>query len=222
MAKQAFEGFAVFDVDGTIAPGSVSERAFWHMQQTGVFNIADADLQRLDELRSEVDLNAYHHTRDNLYDRAIRGVSVSAVRRIAEQVADAVMSEAYPEILDEINDYKDRGFALGMISGSPDMFVQKLKPLGFHVATGTRYFHNRHIYHEARPPKSRAEEKHDFALGMARRLGLRGVTAAFGNSMSDLSMLEIAEHPVAVNPDLGLREIAKSDPDRWRIIDCVE
>lgn len=214
--------FAAFDVDGTLLPGSISERAFWHLQQTGIFNVDDAELARLEELRSGIDLSVYHDTRDTLYNLAIRGVRVAAVRREAEQVVESVMPDIYPEMLEEIGNLKDQGYKLGLISGTPDVYVQALKHrLGFDAATGTRYFHNRFVYH-ARPSESRAEAKHGIAISMAESLGCRGViAAAFGDTMNDRSMLELAELPTAVNPDDGLRKIAKDDPNRWRIIDCA-
>jgi phosphoserine phosphatase len=56
-----------------------------------------------------------------------------------------------------------------------------------------------------------------------RRVGLPHPDAVFGNSLHDLAMLEIAEHPFPVNPSLGLlEECAKRGWSYFRPREIVE
>jgi phosphoserine phosphatase len=49
----------------------------------------------------------------------------------------------------------------------------------------------------------------------------RRIIAAYGDTLSDLPMLEMSENPIAIYPDAGLRKLAESRG--WQMIDesCI-
>jgi len=210
---------AVFDVDGTIRPGSIVEDAFWELTEIGLFtpdaDTTDSLLRRRAERAPD-----YIYEIVKAYVEAIKGVRVTDIQKFATKFAKESLPELYPEVLEQIELHRGNGDLLGMISGSPDVFIKALaKELGFNASSGSRFYRTARAYHTARLPQDRGtnEVKPIIAQRMALRLGASGICAAYGDSLSDLAMLEIAEHPVAVHPNHELRDIAQNRA--WKIID---
>lgn len=218
----------VFDIDGTLMPDipdETSGRAFRILNDRNVLHSSEETKQELSTLYEQAKENPlftrqYHTAMFMAFDRDICGAPVRDVKRIAEEMADRDVSEhLYAELRDEIDFWRDYGAKLAIVSGSPDVFVQALKRrLGFDMATGTRHFRQGPAFHVSREVSSRASNKHLFVEKMRLRLGDQAiVAAAYGDTMNDFSMMQMANMPVAVNPKPELHQIAT---DRnWEIIE---
>jgi HAD superfamily phosphoserine phosphatase-like hydrolase len=217
----------VFDIDGTLMPDTPDEtsgRAFKMLNDRNVLHSSEATKQELSELYALAEENPlftrqYHTAMFMAFDRDICGVPVREVKRVAQELADKDVSEnLYPELRDEIDFWRDYGAKLAIVSGSPDVFVQAIKRrLNFDMATGTRHFRQGRMFHTAREVSSRARDKHLFVEKMRLRLGDQAiVTAAYGDTMNDLSMLKMAALPVVVNPKPDLHQVAAEH--NWEVI----
>lgn len=217
----------VFDIDGTLMPDlpdETSGRAFKILNDRNVLHSSEETKQELLALyeRAQEDplyTRQYHTAMFMAFDRDICGIPVREVKRVAAEMADRDVSEhLYPELRDEIDFWRDYGAKLAIVSGSPDVFVQAIKRrLGFDMATGTRHFRQGPTFHQAREVSSRARDKHLFVEKMRLRLGDQAiVTAAYGDTMNDLSMLKMATVPVAVNPKPDLHQVATEH--NWEVI----
>lgn len=228
----------VYDVDGTMIediPGQTTGVAFWRLYDMGLLDPSDetlSELETLNQLMTEGDetnewLNAeYSKLITRSFDTSIGGLKKRDITRVFEEHADYIASEQiYPEMLDEVDYWKDRDAAQVLISGSPDPFVQALRRrLDLKWGTGTRLFYRQGKIDEARLPSPRASEKHLIAEKMRQRLsselGSEAVFASgYGDTMNDYTMLDASREPVAVNPKSDLREIAANQ--NWRILDTV-
>lgn len=122
----------------------------------------------------------------------------------------------YPEILEEIAFYKQRGHHLILSSASPELWVEGIgKALGFHKSYGTLFDWGEtvEIFPELIGENHKGEEK-------VRRLALDGITsglAGFSDSRADLPLLELCREKTLVNPLAGIRKIGGER--NWRILE---
>lgn len=219
---------AIFDVDGTLMPDNpdeISGRAFWELNKRGVFTSSDETLETLATLRDEY-ASCPNFERQNYltpmiieFDDQMRNKPVKTIKKFAEEQAESDIEQLlYGELIDEIEYQHDQGAALGIISGSPDVFIQALKRrLDFDYATGTRHFHNRKEYCSIRGVRSRAKEKHLIAEQWRHKLSSEIgkeaiISSAYGDTMNDFTLLQEAHDPVAVNPkpDLAVEAIRRN------------
>ncbi len=180
------------------------------------------------------------------FDASMKGKSRADLNRIANELIDAEYDDAFPEVVNEIREWQEAGAYIGLISGSPDFLVQALKrKLNADIATGTRYFYQSGHCHRYRGCVPRSKNKHliaesmlvDLTQNRLRALGefainckyhrpkleqfnlgdrfvLRG---GYGDTINDLSMLEMSHEPVAVAPKPSLQK-AIDGREHWRIV----
>lgn len=224
MTKRCIERpLHVFDADGTLLAGSIVERAYWELIERGIFEPNDKTIAQLNGLRHNHGSWEYIGPLIDSYIEQKRGKSVKDIWRIADELAEIDQGNIFSEMRNEIaRRQAEENAVLAMISGSPDVFVRALaKRLGFTFATGSKFHKKGDIYHPYKVPEARDRNKHNYAMGMVKQLGSGAfIASAYGDSMGDLSVLQIAKEPCAVNPIDELRTIALEH--RWRIIDCVQ
>ena len=145
----------------------------------------------------------------------ISGVPAKTIDRMGPEVMAAILPRVYPQMLDEVHDHQDAGRATFIVSAAGNGVVESLaQVLGMEGGIGTRYevdadgnfsgrFDGPFVYG---PGKVEAMEafavKHDIDLD---------ASYAYSDSVSDLPMLRAVGHPVVVNPDPPLAEIAKQE-----------
>ena len=131
---------------------------------------------------------------------------------VRETLLETVEPIIYAEALDLMDDHRERGDRIFLVSASPEEVVVPLAELiGADGAiasradvdeqgryTGTMAFYNA------------GEAKVTAITELAERKGfVLADCAAYSDSATDLPLLEAVGHPVAVNPDRELRRIAK-------------
>ena len=145
----------------------------------------------------------------------ISGVSAQTVDRMGPEVMSAVLPRVYPQMLDEVYAHQDAGRATFIVSAAGNGVVEMLaRVLGMDGGIGTRYeidaegtftgrFDGPFVYG---PGKVEAME----AFAAEHGIDL-SASYAYSDSLSDLPMLRAVGHPVVVNPDPPLAEIAKRE-----------
>jgi phosphoserine phosphatase len=143
-----------------------------------------------------------------------RGFSPGAFKRMAEWVVGEVMWPKRREgVLAELEERRQDGAEIVVVSSAyqpiVDAFARRLNaiPIGSPLT-----------FEEARlvglqPPVNAFEFK---AESIRARIGDSKILAAYGDTISDLPMLEMSQEPVAVYPDEKLEVIAKERG--WRMI----
>jgi HAD superfamily hydrolase (TIGR01490 family) len=145
----------------------------------------------------------------------ISGVSAKSVDRMGPEVMAAILPRVFPQMLDEVYAHQDAGRATFIVSAAGNGVVQSLaQVLGMDGGIGTRYevdaegnftgrFEGPFVYG---PGKVEAME----AFAAEHEIDL-GASYAYSDSLSDLPMLRAVGHPVVVNPDPPLAEIAREE-----------
>lgn len=216
-----------FDLDDTLIPGSLVERAFWKLHQDGNINLPDeriAALANSRDLHIQPDGRLTQNSGDyiaQIVKGAIdgtRGLPLKAVRRAAQEVAEEDVNRVFPEMQQILDTIKGAGEDIAIISGSVDHFVHPLaRRLGAKLSSGSRFYTVGGEIHRWRVHADRTENKDLIMLAMCRNIGAVAY-AAYGDSYSDLPMLAASQNPHAVNPRPALRQAAEENG--WGIIDC--
>ncbi len=145
----------------------------------------------------------------------ISGVSEKTIDRMGPEVMAAILPRVYPRMLDEVHAHQDAGRATFIISAAGNGVVASLaQVLGMEGGIGTRYevdgegnftgrFDGPFVY-----GAGKVEAMQAFAA--AHEIDL-SASYAYSDSLSDLPMLRAVGHPVAVNPDPPLTEIARQE-----------
>lgn len=214
----------IFDLDGTLVhdrPDEMTGRLWDLAVERGVIHATDEERERIDLLRTQYGHESGPARREYLdplirtFDSHIYHKNVLAIRALSRELVEIDREKhlLYTEVLDEAHEWKERGATTVIISGSPDFAIQPFVRMhNFDFGTGTHYRCNGKIY-RPQPPVSRASEKHVVAEKMLATVGKQlgksaYLAAAYGDTVNDLSLLEAAEHPVAINPKNGLEVIA--------------
>jgi HAD superfamily hydrolase (TIGR01490 family) len=145
----------------------------------------------------------------------ISGVPAKTVDRMGPEVMAAILPRVYPQMLDEVHDHQDAGRATFIVSAAGNGVVESLaQVLGMEGGIGTRYevdaegnfsgrFEGPFVYGPGKVEAMRAfAAEHDIDLD---------ASYAYSDSLSDLPMLRAVGHPVVVNPDPALAEIAREE-----------
>lgn len=209
-------GAAFFDLDGTLIPGSANIPLAREAIRVGLLRPAEL----AHDLRDGVSLLT-HGSRDErpavVLDRVLTAV---AGRPAAEMVAiaDRLVADMVASITAPIRRILDEHAAAGrdriVLSAGPTEIVSRLAQVaGLELGLGTTAETDEEGRYTGRLAGTFCH--HDGKAQALRALaGERGYdlaeSFAYSDSISDLPMLEAVGHPVAVNPEPVLRELAEN------------
>ena len=204
---------AFFDLDKTIIARSGSlalSRTFMREGFIGrgtllkslyaqlVFQLMGADEDKMDRMRAEA-------------AKLTAGWEVVKVRSVVAEVLEELISPLmYAEALELIHDHRAAGRLVCIVSSSPEEIVEPLAKM-LHVdrwiATKPRITEG--LYTGELEFYCYGPHKADAMRGLAAELGIDlGGSFSYSDSVTDLPMLEVVGHPIAVNPDRELRKVA--------------
>ncbi|MDQ4142572.1 MAG: HAD-IB family hydrolase [Actinomycetota bacterium] len=210
---------AVFDVEGTILDSNVLEPYLW-------LRMADAQgLGRAREIARMVGrapgwLRTERRDRGQFlrqFYRLYEGAGVDEAKRLAREVlGDLVLRRLAPGAVRRIRSHRAAGHRVVFVTGSLGLAVDALAPLADELVAATLLASNGRFTGDLeRPPlvgEARASWLRDYARGRGADLNS---SYAYGDSISDLPLLQTVGRPVAVNPDVALTRIARER--RWPI-----
>src|SRR2546421_5264247 len=212
---------AFFDLDKTLMAGSSGIFFARAAYETGMISrgrlARDAYENLRFRLRGSTDERA-----DDVRRRVgemIAGVRVRDLQRLSPRVLAGVLPRLYPQMLDRAYAHQDEGVDVYIVTvASQEMADLLAHVLAFDGGLGSRseVVDGRYTGRPAGPFNYREGK----VLSM-RELALRegiDLTAsyAYSDSESDLPMLRAVGHPVVVNPDRDLRQIAVQEG--WEVL----
>jgi HAD superfamily hydrolase (TIGR01490 family) len=210
-----------FDLDRTLIAGSSAFEFGRAAYKAGMLNrrqlARDAWENILFRLKGSTDERT-----DALKKRigeALAGTSVRDLQRLAPQVLAGVLPRLYPQMLEIAYEHQDAGRPVFICTAASQEMAELMAiVLTFDGAIGS--------VSEVREGKYTGREGGPFMYREGKATALRELAAreqidlaesyAYTDSESDLPMLRVVGHPVAVNPDAELRRIAVQEG--WEVL----
>jgi HAD superfamily hydrolase (TIGR01490 family) len=224
MAAKAPEGSsaAFFDLDRTLMEGSSAFQFGRAAYRAGLLSrrqlMADGWANLMFRLRGASD-EASHELRDRISE-SLAGTRVRDMERLGADVLAGVLPRIYPQVLAIAHEHQDAGRRVYIVTAASQDLAEMLgRVLAFDGAIGSQFSAVLDGVYTGEPAglfvygseKARAIEQ------LAEREGIDlAQSYAYSDSASDLPMLRLVGHPVAVNPDSTLAKEARSE--RWEVL----
>jgi len=213
---------AFFDLDRTLIAGSsafVFGRAAWRAGMMPTRELMSDAAKAITFRFSGASDDKSNAVRDRIL-HAIKGRGVEELMALADDVIPRLLDDVRKESQGFIGLHTETGRDTYMVTASPIEIVQSLAlELGMTGAIAT--------VAEIADGAYTGELSEPFCYGPAKADAIRRVADregydlalcySYSDSASDLPMLEIVGHPVAVNPDRGLEAVARARG--WPIVE---
>jgi HAD superfamily hydrolase (TIGR01490 family) len=208
---------AFFDLDKTLMAGSSGMQFARVATRQGIVGRGQLASWGVEHLRYRLRGTTDERTADVLKVARdlIRGVPARTIERMGPEVMAAILPRVYPQMLEEVYAHQDSGRQTFIVSAAGNDVVETLAAvLGMDGGIGTRYevdadgnfsghLDGPFVYGPGKVEAMRAfAARHEIELAESY---------AYSDSLSDLPMLRAVGHPVAVNPDPPLAEIARAE-----------
>jgi HAD superfamily hydrolase (TIGR01490 family) len=215
---------AFFDLDKTLLPGVALWPLAQEMYRRGVFTASDVARMLKDQLAFRLtgaeNMKSAHRARDASL-QAVEGRAQSEIIEMGRYVAqEELLPRLYPQAVELINRHKRAGREVYICSASPEDYLRVLaQELDMDGVVGTRAEVVDGVYtgrmlgdlcHGEEKARRVAELANERSIALNRSF-------AYSDSVNDLPMLRLVGFPVAMNPDNGLRQIARREG--WQRLD---
>jgi HAD superfamily hydrolase (TIGR01490 family) len=213
---------AFFDLDRTLMEGSSAFQFGRAAYRAGLLGrrqlAADAWANMRFRLHGSTD-EGTHALRDRI-SASLEGTRVLDLERLGAAVLAGVLPRVYPRMLEIAHSHQDAGRQVYIVTAASQELAQILaQVLTFDGAIGSQFSEVVDGVYTGRPAglfvyradKARAVQE------LARERGFDlAASYAYSDSESDLPMLRVVGHPVAVNPDHELARVAREEG--WEIV----
>jgi HAD superfamily hydrolase (TIGR01490 family) len=213
---------AFFDLDRTLMEGSSAFQFGRAARKAGLLSrrqlVADGWANLMFRLRGASD-DSSHELRNRI-SQSLEGTRVRDMERLGADVLAGVLPRIYPQVLELAYRHQDDGLRVYIVTAASQQLARMLAGvLAFDGAVGSEFSEVVDGVYTGRPTglfvygqeKARAIEL------LAEREGLDLENSyAYSDSASDLPMLRLVGHPVAVNPDSELAAAARAE--HWDVL----
>ena len=216
---------AFFDLDKTILAKSSSfafARPFYKEGLIGRTDVIRSAYAQFVYLASGADHDQMETMREYM-SKLVTGWDAEKVQQIVSETLDDIVDPmVYEEAVQLIAEHKAAGRDVIIISSSGTDIVEPIgQRLGVDLAIGTQVAIEEGQYTGEILFYAYGEGKAEAMRGLADERGYDlGASYAYSDSYTDVPMLEVVGHPVAVNPDGELRKLATER--EWPILDFAK
>jgi HAD superfamily hydrolase (TIGR01490 family) len=151
--------------------------------------------------------------------KTLEGVRVRDLQRLAPEVLAGVLPRLYPRVLEIAYEHQDAGRPIFICTAASQEIAELMAMvLTFDGAVGSvAEVVDGHYTGRAGGPFTYREGKAEAIRELAGREGIDlAASWAYSDSESDLPMLRLVGHPVAVNPDTELGRVARAEG--WEVL----
>lgn len=214
---------AFYDLEGTlVSTNLVHTLGFYAKRQQGLWQTAKASVGTLAKLPFFGITDLYSRNVFNeVFFRSYEGFSQDRLRYFSDELFEEVLKPAiYPGTPELIAQGKKIGQRQVVLTGALDFTIARLMShLGIDDFVANRLeFVNGYATGRVLPPVMASATKAKWIREYAEREGINlSESYAYSDSISDLPMLSIVGHPVAVNPDFRLKQTARQHD--WAVLD---
>ena len=221
MEKSA-QAASFYDLEGTlVSTNLVHTLGFYAKRQQGLFSTVKKSVSTLAKLPLFGAADLYSRNVFNeVFFKSYAGESADRLRYFSEELFEEVLKPAiFPGTHDLIEASKKLGLKQVVITGALDFTIERLvNYLGIDEYAANRLeFVNGYATGRLLPPVMASATKAKWIREYAERENLSlSDSYAYSDSISDLPMLSIVGHPVAINPDFRLKQTATQHD--WAIL----
>jgi HAD superfamily hydrolase (TIGR01490 family) len=213
--------FAVFDIDGTLIRWQL-----YHAIADRLVKLGYVDPEAYESVRQVrmdwknrkkgASFKSYEEELVHVYQKVLLQLAPHDMEDAINSVFNEYKDQVYTYTRELVADLKAKGYLLFAVSGSQIQIVEKIaEHYGFDDSVGTIYeqkegkFTGKSIHFLGRKDEAIKE------LMKKHNAGVKG-SVAVGDSAGDISMLEMAEQPIAFNPEKALYDTASKNG--WKIV----
>lgn len=213
--------FAAFDIDGTLFRSGLYREVSYELEKSGVVpqELTDELMAKHREYRHRVHGNAFEEFEGilvNGFDNLATQIRISDYEAAVERVLKNKAANIYVYTRNLINKLKEEGYFLVAISGSQIELVEPFAArYGFDAWVGQEWERGEEFFTGNITKTHTGKDKIIRRLMKQYDLTLEG-SYAVGDSKGDIGMLEIVDHPIAINPTSELFE--KATIEGWPIV----
>ena len=221
--KKEGQAAAFYDLEGTlVSTNLVHTLGFYARRQQGIWQTVKKSAATLAKLPMFGVTDLYSRNVFNeFFFQSYKGESTDRLRFFAEELFEDVLKPAiYAGTAELIAQGKKIGQRQVVLTGALDFTIEKLMDhLGIDDYVANRLeFVNGYATGRVLPPVMASATKAKWIREYAERENINlSKSYAYSDSISDLPMLSIVGHPVAVNPDFRLKQTALQHD--WAILD---
>ncbi|MBA2378861.1 MAG: HAD-IB family hydrolase [Blastocatellia bacterium] len=214
---------AFYDLEGTlVSTNLVHTLGFYAQRQQGLWQTAKASVSTLAKLPFFGVTDLYSRNVFNeVFFRSYTGWSKDRLRYFSEELFEDVLKPAiFPGTPELIAQGKKIGQSQIVLTGALDFTIDRLmEHLGIDDFVANRLeFVNGYATGRVLPPVMASATKAKWIREYAEKNDINlSESYAYSDSISDLPMLSIVGHPVAVNPDFRLKQTARQHD--WAVLD---
>ena len=211
---KSLKAAAFYDLEGTlVSTNLVHTLGFYARRQAGILPTVKKSVQTLAKLPFFGITDLYSRNVFNeVFFQSYKGESQDRLRFFSEELFEDVLKPAiFPGTAELIAQSKKIGQRQIVITGALDFTIDSLmKYLGIDDYAANRLeFVNGYATGRLLPPVMASATKAKWIREYAEREDINlSESYAYSDSISDLPMLSIVGHPVAINPDFRLRQTA--------------
>lgn len=221
--KKEGQAAAFYDLEGTlVSTNLVHTLGFYARRQQGVWQTLKKSASTLAKLPMFGVTDLYSRNVFNeFFFQSYKGESTDRLRFFADELFEEVLKPAiYAGTMELIEQGKKIGQRQVVLTGALDFSIEKMmEHLGIDDYVANRLeFVNGYATGRVLPPVMASATKAKWIREYAERENINlSESYAYSDSISDLPMLSIVGHPVAVNPDFRLKQTAMQHD--WAILD---
>jgi len=151
--------------------------------------------------------------------REYRGLPADELReRASKALSEFILPRVHHAAVRRIRAHRSRGDRVILVTGALDFLVQPLEHLADELVAARLVERRGAFTGELAEPPLSADGRASLAARLAAEHGVDLADChAYGDSISDLPLLELVGHPVAVNPDFRLAREARRRG--WGVVD---
>ena len=213
---------AFFDLDKTLMQGSSAFQFARAIREAGLMSrrqlAADAVANLRFRYRGATDADSMA-LRDRAAD-ALQGIRVKDLERLGVRVLMRILPKLYPRMLTIAYEHQDAGRPVYIITAAAQGLADVLATvLSFDGAVGSSLSEIKNGVYTGRATGAflYRDAKAEAVTALAAEHGFDlQASYAYSDSASDLPMLSIVGHPVVVNPDAELRDLAREHG--WEVL----
>lgn len=216
---------AIFDFDGTLYEEETFQLLMDHLKTHPVYHTKYKEFIRASMPRYIANKLKIYSTRlmkerlMQIYVDSLQDIPEDELHTFFDELAVKMEPDFNEEVCARLKQHHQDGVYVMVVSGAYDLLLEKsLKHLPIDTFIGTKIpFKNGKIDTEKTIYPIQAERKNEKidAFIQGKKIDWKN-SYAYGDSLTDVSVLELVGHPVAVQPEESLKNVATKR--KWEVI----